>query len=60
MNSIQLGTKEQLIRYALTWIGSVTFGASVANGELYQAAVGGAIAVGTFVWWYVRNRQVKV
>lgn len=59
MNPFKLGTTEQLVRYALTWAGTATLGASVANGEMYQAAVGGVVAVGSFVWWIIRERQTK-
>ena len=59
MKNLQLGTTEQLVRMGLTWVGTATLGAGVAQGELYQGAVGGVVAIGSFVWWLYRERQVK-
>jgi len=55
----QLGTFEQLIRLVLTWIGTFTLGAGVTTGAQFESAVGGVIAIASFVWWLIRNRTVK-
>lgn len=60
LSTLQLGTGEQLIRYVLTWFGSILLGASIAEGEMFQGAVGGAVAIGSFVWWFFRNRAVHI
>ena len=46
-------TIQQLIRIVMYSGGSYWFGSSVASGDLYQAAIGGVVGVGAFVWWYV-------
>lgn len=53
-------TVQQLIRIVGYALGGYVFGDSVASGELFQAALGGLVAVGAFVWWLVweRNRAV--
>jgi len=52
-------TVQQLIRIAAYAGGSVVFGQAVADGELFQQALGGVIAVGAFVWWAVAERNKK-
>lgn len=54
-----MGNYEQLIRIALYTVGGYVFGDAVANSADFQAAVGGLIAVGTFTWWFFRNRSAK-
>lgn len=58
-SKFQLGTIEQMVRMILTWIGTFTLGDAVANGSEFQAAVGGAVAIASFVWWFIRNRTVQ-
>lgn len=50
-------TVQQLIRIAAYAGGSVVFGQATADGELFQQALGGVVAVGAFVWWIVVERQ---
>lgn len=54
-----MGNYEQLIRIVLYTAGGALFGDAVANSEDFQAAIGGVISVGTFIWWAVRNRRAK-
>ena len=58
-NKFQLGTLEQMVRMILTWIGTFTLGEGVASGSEYQAAVGGVVAIASFIWWFIRNRTVQ-
>lgn len=44
---------QQILRIVLNAGGAALLGNSVAQGELYQAAVGGALSIGAFVWWMV-------
>lgn len=46
---------EQIIRIGLFTAGGYFLGEGVANSEMFQTAVSGAIQVGTFVWWMYRN-----
>lgn len=48
---------EQIARICFYTAGGYLLGDSVANSEMYQAAVGGAINIGTFVWWLWRNKK---
>lgn len=50
-------TLQQFIRIAMYSAGSYFFGEAVADGELYQAAIAGAVAIGAFVWWAVWERR---
>lgn len=50
-------TIQQLIRILAYAGGSYFFGDSVANGEMFTAAVSGAVSVGAFVWWWVWERK---
>ncbi len=53
-------TIQQLIRIVAYSGGSFFFGDAVANGELFQAAIGGGLAVVAFIWWYVKERSKPV
>lgn len=46
-------TLQQLIRIGLYAGGSAWLGAGVADGALFQGAIGGVLAIGAFVWWMV-------
>ena len=46
----------QLIRIVGYAAGSYFFGDAVAKGDMYQAALGGAAAVASFVWWAIQQR----
>lgn len=50
-------TLQQLIRILLNAGGAMFFGDAIANGELYQAAVGGVISLGAFIWWALAERN---
>jgi hypothetical protein len=50
-------TVEQLIRIGMYAVGAYALGNGVADGELYQGAIGGVVAVGAFLWWMVRERN---
>lgn len=54
-------TIEQLIRILAYTGGSYFLGDAVANGDMFKAAITGAVAVAAFVWWLVfeRNRIAK-
>lgn len=54
-------TVQQIIRIGLYSGGSFFFGQQVADGNLYQAAIGGVLAIGAFAWWLVfeRNRTTN-
>ena len=58
-SKFQLGTIEQMVRMILTWVGTFVLGDAVANGAEFQGAVGGAVAVASFVWWFIRNQTVQ-
>lgn len=49
-------TIQQLVRIVMYAAGSFFFGTEIASGDLFQAAIGGAVAVGAFVWWLVWER----
>lgn len=48
---------QQFIRISLYMGGSAVFGAEVADGELFQGAIGGALAIGSFAWWLLWERK---
>lgn len=50
---------EQLTRMILSAGGAYFFGDAVANGELYQAAISGVVAIGAWGWWLYRQRKAK-
>lgn len=50
-------TIQQVIRIAMYSGGSYFFGDAVASGSLYQAAIGGVVALGAFVWWFFWERN---
>lgn len=50
-------TMQQLVRILLYSGGSVAFGEGVADGDVYQQAISGAVAIAAFVWWAVKERQ---
>jgi hypothetical protein len=52
-------TLQQLIRIMAYAAGSYFLGDAAASGETYQAAVGGLVSIGAFVWWAVKERQKK-
>lgn len=50
-------TVQQILRIAAYSGGSYLFGQSVADGQQFQAAVGGALAIGAFAWWWFWERR---
>ena len=50
-------TAQQLIRIGGYALGSAFLGEAVADGEQFQAAIGGVVAVSSFVWWIVSERN---
>lgn len=52
-----MDTIQQLIRIVGYAAGGYFFGAGVADGELFQAALGGLGSVAAFVWWFFANRK---
>lgn len=49
-------TIQQLIRIVAYTAGAYFFGDAVANGETFQAALGGLLNVGAFAWWALVER----
>lgn len=58
-DQFRLTTAEQVLRMALTSLGTYMFGDAVAQGAEFQGAIGAAITLCGFVWWYFRNRTVQ-
>jgi len=48
---------QQVIRIGLYAVGGYFLGDAVTEGAQFQAAVGGVIAVGSFVWWALWERK---
>lgn len=48
---------QQVLRIVLYAVGGYFLGDAVTEGEAFQAAVGGVLAVGAFVWWLAWQRQ---
>lgn len=49
-------TIQQVIRIIGYAVGSYFLGTAAADGEMFQAALGGLTSVGAFVWWLVAQR----
>lgn len=49
-------TLQQLIRIVGYAVGSYFLGTAVADGELFQAALGGLTSIGAFAWWIIAER----
>lgn len=49
-------TVQQLVRIILYSIGAFFLGDAIANAELYQGLIAGALNVGAFLWWYFWER----
>ena len=47
---------QQIIRIIAYAVGGYFLGDAVTNGEMFQAAVSGLIAVGAFLWWMFYQR----
>lgn len=48
---------QQLVRIILYAIGGYFLGDGVVQGEAFQGAVGGVLSVGSFIWWWVWERD---
>ncbi|MDP2410342.1 MAG: hypothetical protein Q8M26_08655 [Pseudolabrys sp.] len=48
---------QQVVRIVLYSAGAYVLGDGVANGESFQALIGGVLNIGAFVWWYVWERK---
>lgn len=48
---------QQFVRIALYSAGGWVFGSAVADGALFQSALGGAMAIGAFLWWLIWERN---
>lgn len=48
---------QQLLRIVLYAVGGYFFGEGITQGEAFTQAVGGVLAVGSFVWWMVWERN---
>lgn len=46
------GQIQQVVRIVLYTLGGWLLGSDVADGALFQQALGGVLAVGGFVWWF--------
>lgn len=53
-------TIQQLIRMLANLGGGVVFGDAIVKGDLFQAAIGGLLAILAFAWWFFWNRNVVV
>ena len=49
-------TVQQLIRIVMYASGSALLGDGVADGAEYQAAIGGAVSIAAFLWWWFWER----
>jgi hypothetical protein len=50
-------TLQQFVRIVLYTVGAYLFGSEVADGATYQGAIGGALAIGAFIWWLIYERN---
>lgn len=50
---------QQLIRIGLYNAGALFLGKSVADGDMYQAAIGGVVSLVAFGWWLYQQRKGK-
>ena len=47
---------QQVLRIVIYSAGGYFLGDGVAQGEMFQAAVSGLMAVGAFAWWFFWDR----
>lgn len=50
-------TIQQLIRIVGYAVGSYFLGTGVADGDLFQQALGGLTSLGAFAWWFAVERK---
>ena len=50
-------TIQQLLSIVLYSLCAFLLGDSVAQGDLFQGFIGGAVNVGAFVWWWFWERN---
>ena len=48
---------QQVLRIVLYTLGGWLLGSDVADGALFQQALGGVMAVGSFVWWWFSSTR---
>ncbi|WP_316859924.1 hypothetical protein [uncultured Cohaesibacter sp.] len=48
---------QQVIRIGMYAVGSALLGQDIADGASYQAAIGGLIDAGAFIWWFYHNKE---
>ena len=48
---------QQVLRIVLYAVGGYFLGEGVVEGEMFQQAMGGVMAVGAFVWWFFWERS---
>lgn len=48
---------QQVLRIVLYAVGGYFLGEGVTQGEMFTQAVGGVLAVGSFIWWAVWERN---
>lgn len=48
---------QQVVRIVLYALGGWLLGDAVTQGEAFQAAVGGVLSIGAFVWWWFWERN---
>lgn len=53
-----MGSIEQVIRIGLYTAAGYLLGDAVAQSAEFQGAVSGLIGIGTFAWWFYKNRKV--
>lgn len=54
---MNVDTVQQLIRIVLYSVGAFVLGNGVADGELFQAALGSIGPIIAFIWWLVWERK---
>jgi hypothetical protein len=52
-----MGSFEQFIRIALYMVAGYFLGDATAQGAEVQGAISGVIGLGTFGWWFYKNRK---
>jgi membrane protein DedA with SNARE-associated domain len=50
-------TISQLIRIVAYTAGGFLVGQEVADGDMFQAALNGLVAIGAFAWWLIVERM---
>lgn len=48
---------QQVIRIVLYTVGGIWLGKDIADGDTFQAALGGLLNVGAFAWWWFSSTR---